>query len=109
MFKLQPKPTFWAKVPIAIAGSPKPVLLDVEFNHLDRDTLRKYLDSLDDREDADSINEIVAGWKGVDEDFSRDSLEKLLSNYPGSAMSLVRVFAAESIGTKDGQDQKTKN
>lgn len=109
MFKLQPKPTFWAKVPISIAGSAKTVLLDIEFNHLNRDSLREYLNSLDGREDVDSIGDIVAGWKGVDEEFSMSTLEKLLSNYPGSAMSLVRVFAAESIGSKDNPDPKTKN
>ena len=103
MFKLQPKPTFWVKVPIAIAGAPKPALIDIEFKHLGRNSLRDYIASLDGREDAESLAEIVMGWKEVDEEFSQESLNKLLDNYPGAALSMVKTFVAEAL------EAKTKN
>lgn len=103
MFKLQPKPTFWTKVPIAIAGAAKPALIDIEFKHLGREALRDYIASLPDREDAESLAEIVMGWKEVDEEFSQESLNKLLNNYPGAALSMVKTFVAEAL------EAKTKN
>lgn len=103
MFKLQPKPTFWAKVPISIAGAPKPSPLDIEFKYLDRDELRKYIASLDGREDDESLAEIVMGWKDVDDEFSPDALKRLLKNYPSAALSMVKTFVAEAL------EAKTKN
>lgn len=101
MFRLQPKPTFWAKVPVPVAGTPKPVLVDIEFKHLGRDALRDYIASLDGREDQESLAEIVMGWKDVDEEFSEESLQKLLNNYPGAALSMVKTFVAEALEAKD--------
>lgn len=109
MFKLQPKPTFWAKVPIPIAGNPRPAQLDIEFKHLETEDLKEYLTGLSGREDADAMGDIVCGWKGVDESFSPDALAKLLSNYTGAASSLMNVYIEESTGAKDGRPPKTKN
>jgi hypothetical protein len=100
MFKLQPKPTFWAKVPIAIAGAAKPALIDIEFKHLGREALSSYIAGLDGREDSESLAEIVMGWKDVDEEFSEESLTKLLDNYPGAALSMVKTFVAEALEAK---------
>lgn len=100
MFKLQPKPTFWVKVPIAIPGAPKPALVDIEFKHLGRDALKDYLACLDGREDNESLCEIVMGWKDVDEEYSEDALKKLLNNYPGAALSMVQTFVAEAMEAK---------
>jgi len=100
MFKLQPKPTFWAKVAISIPGEAKPVPIDIEFKHLGRDGLKDFFEHLEGKTDIEALNDIVLDWKGVDATFCEESLNELLNNYPSAAMSLFDAYRREAMEAK---------
>lgn len=100
MFKLQPKPTFWARVPVSIPGESKPAQIEIEFKHLGRESLKSFFETLEGKTDSDAISEIVCNWRGIDADFNRDNLDELLNNYPSSAMSLFDTYRKEVMEAK---------
>jgi hypothetical protein len=100
MFKLEPNPTFWAKVQLSIPGQEQPVEIEVEFKHLGREGLKGYYDALGKKTSAEGLAEIVMNWRGVDAEFSRESLEKLLANYPAAAGEFYDTFRRELLESK---------
>ena len=94
MFKLQPNPTFSAKVAIPVAGDVAQEM-GVTFAHKGKAEIKAFLDQAAGREDIDSLSEIVVGWDGVDADFSRDNLAILLDAYPGAALALLTAWVEE--------------
>lgn len=94
MFLLNPKPTF--KYDVVINSPFGEGKIKIEFKHKGRKALKELFDSLTDaespRSDIDLIVEIAAGWEGVDEKFSRASLETLLDNYPGAASAIFAAY-----------------
>lgn len=100
MFKLTPKPTFWAKAQISIPGQEKPGQIEVEFKHLGRDGLKEFFGNLDGKTDVEALLDIALDWKGVDGDFSTENFELLLNNYPSAAFSLFEAFRKEAIEAK---------
>jgi len=95
MFKLNPNPTFTAKVPLSVPGSDKLVNVDIEFKHLSRKAIKTYFEGLEGKTDSEALGEIIVGWKGIDETFSAEALECLLDNYPASGGELFAAFRAE--------------
>ena len=94
MFVLQPKPTFKAEVSIpTVEGEGKITFI---FKHKGRKALKEFFDMLTsesaERDDVDSLIELVDGWSGVDEKFSKEALATLLDNYPGSAMAIFSAY-----------------
>lgn len=101
MFKLQPKPTFWAKVPLSIPGEAKPAEIDVEFKWLGKAALKTYFEGLADKEDVAALGEIVNDWKGPDAPYTQENLGRLLDAYPASAMELFDAFRREQFEAKE--------
>jgi hypothetical protein len=101
MFKLQPKPTFRAKVPIPVPGGVSSSI-ELEFRHMARGELRRFLDNVQEREDLDVLMEVVLGWSGVDAEFSRESMATLLENYPASAAAVLAAFVKELADARLG-------
>lgn len=99
-FKLQPKPTFWAKVSISVPGQDKPAVIDVEFRHKTKGELRDFFDAIPVRDDLDMITEIVCGWRGVDTEFSVDALGELIDNYPQSALGIITAYQSAIFEAK---------
>lgn len=97
MFKLQPNPTFKAKVALSIPGESAPVSIEVEFRHMSKSAMRDYFATLGDRTDVDALADIVVGWSGVDAPFDRTALATLVDNYPASAGELFEAFRREAI------------
>lgn len=95
MFKLDQNRTFKAKVPIPVPGASKDAILELDFIFKDRDQIKDFMDSLSSREDDESLQEIVCGWKDVDAEFSPESFTKLLKNYPGAARAILDKYLAE--------------
>lgn len=101
MFKLQPKPTFWAKAQINIPGEERPSEIQVQFKHLGRQGLKDYFAGLEGSDDdAKALREIVVGWKGVDAEFSDETLAQLLDNYPSSAKAIFEAFSREALDAR---------
>lgn len=92
MFVLQPNPTFKETVVIPVPGAESGSITFV-FKRLGKKALRALFGSITkegaEREDADVLEEIVAGWEGVDVEFSRQALETLCDAYPGAATAVI--------------------
>lgn len=102
MFKLQPNPTFSAKVPLSIPGQAKPAEIEVEFKFLTRKKVAEFYERLrtESKEDADALAEIIVGWKGIDEAYSPEALAMLLDNYPAASRDLFASFNRELMESR---------
>ena len=101
MFKIQPNPTFTAKVGISVPGTAKPAEIEVEFKFLKRSAVKEFWDTLTgDRKDAEALAEVIVGWKGVDQPYSPAALETLLDNYPAAARDLFNAFSNELMASR---------
>lgn len=95
MFKLDPSPTFKIKVKIPVPGD-KSAALEVEFRHKTKKELQRYLEeAAGGRDDVQALDEIIVGWSGLEEAYSKDVLARLLDNYPGSAGAILGTYAKE--------------
>lgn len=103
MFKLNPNPTFNAKVQISVPGVDKPATVDVEFKHLSRSAIKSYFEGIEGKTDAESLSEIIVGWKGVDAPYSKENLDLFLDNYPSSSREMFEAFRRELM------EARTKN
>lgn len=101
MFKLQPNPTFKAKVPITIPGQAAPALVVMEFKHYTRDGVKGYFENLPGKHDAEVLADIVVGWTDVEEAFSREALARLLDNYPSAATAIFETFRNELFKARE--------
>lgn len=95
MFVLQPKPTFKSEVTIAIPGGNEGKI-KFEFKHMGKKALKAFFDSLGEgetaRPDHESFLDLIAGWEGVDEKFSADTLATLLDNYPSAGLEVLKAY-----------------
>jgi len=98
MLKLQPDPTFRAKVGIPVPGGAT-TEIEVECKHLTKDVLEPKLKELTDDQFA---AEVVVGWSGVDEAFSAEGLAFLLNRYSGAAREIVLAYLRELTGARSG-------
>ena len=95
VFVLKAKPTFQIDVKIpSIHGDGK---IKFEFKHMGAKALAEFFDGLgkdpkDKRRDADILAELIIGWSGVDEPFSREGLDYLFDNYPGAVMQCYESY-----------------
>jgi hypothetical protein len=96
MLKLQPNPTFKAKVSIPTPGGEK-VEVELTLRHMTREGLEQFLTGPEakDRSDEDSIMAIVSAWSGVDAEFSRDSVALLLQQYHAAGRAIVSAWVSE--------------
>ena len=58
-------------------------------------------DSVQVHNEARAIGEIVAGWEGVDGEYSREALAQLLDNYPRAAASILAGYSSAMFEAKE--------
>ena len=106
MFALQPKPTFKSEVTIATPGGNEGKI-KFEFKHMGKKALKAFFESIGEgetaRPDNEALLDLVAGWEGVDEKFTPESLEILLDNYPAAGHAIFSSYHKALI------EGKTKN
>jgi hypothetical protein len=90
-FKLKPDPTFNASVPMPVPGS-EPAEIFCTFRHRSREEMAKLVE--DRPEDADFVMAMLTGWD-LEDEFSRDNVERLLGNYQAAAIAISKVYFAE--------------
>lgn len=94
MFKLQTNPTFEA--PISIPTVDGTGTITFVFKHKGKKAANEYFMSINTGEnakgDAEKLAEIIAGWKGVDAEYSTAALETLLDNYHGAAIAIFNGY-----------------
>lgn len=93
--KLQPEPTFKAKVAIPVAGADG---VDVEFTfrHRTREELQKFISASGDREDVDTILEMASGWE-LSDAFTKDNLGLLVQNYIAAPRAVFDKYVDELV------------
>ncbi len=95
--KLNPAPTFKAKVGIPVPGQDKPEEIVCIFKHMTRDAFAAFGDPVEakSRTDVESLMAIMAGWDGVDAEFSADAVAMVVQQYHGAAFAITSAYIAE--------------
>ena len=97
-FNLSANPTFKAKVAIPVPGS-KPADIEFTFKHRSKDALKEFMEDMKEKEDVDLLQDLVSGWD-IDDAFNAESLEKMIQNYPGSALAIYQAYMVEMSGAR---------
>jgi hypothetical protein len=87
---LTPGPTFKHTVLIPVTGGePAPVVC--EFRHRTRSELAAYVEDLakGEKPDEDLLMDLLVGWSGPDQEFTREAVVLLCENYPLAARSVL--------------------
>lgn len=95
--KLNPAPTFRAKVGIPVPGQEQPEQIVCIFRHMTREEYQRFSspDELAKRSEVDTLMALMAGWEEVDEAFSRDAVARMVQAYHGAPFVIAAAFAAE--------------
>ena len=96
--KLNPEPTFKAKVGIPVPGS-RPAEVLFTFKHRTRDEVLAWVEGSHDATDVESVLDVVVGWE-LEDEFNRDNVERLCNNYPGSGLVIVSAYLDELRGAR---------
>lgn len=96
--KLNPEPTFKAKVGIPVPGS-RPAEVLFTFKHRTRDEVIAWMEGSRDDTDVDSVLDVVVGWE-LEDEFNRENVERLCNNYPGSGLVIVSAYLDELRGAR---------
>jgi hypothetical protein len=99
-FKLQPDPTFKAKVAIQVAGG-KPVEVEFTFRHRSREDLEKFIQASTERPDPQTILEMASGWE-LSDAFTQENLELLSQNYIGASRAIFDKYIEEHTKARLG-------
>lgn len=100
MLKLQPNPTFKAKVGIPVPGEETRPIVTFVFKHMSKADFDKFNPA--GEKDVETLMRICAGWEGVDAEFSAETLGRLCDVYPGSAFAIAEAYAKELHGGRLG-------
>jgi hypothetical protein len=77
--KLQPDPTFRAKVGIAVPGAAA-VEVEFTFKYRNRDEVQAFIDASKERDNVATILEMCTGWELTDP-FTAENIATLVLNY----------------------------
>jgi hypothetical protein len=96
--KLNPEPTFKAKVAIPTHGGAD---ADVEFTfkHRRADDLAEWLKNLEGRDKAELMSEMALAWDLTDP-FTTESLKAMLANYTGAFDRVLAKYCDEMLQAK---------
>lgn len=93
--RLNPDPTFSAKVEIPVAGGDS-VSVSFTFKHRTRDELQAFVEASKDRNDIDTIMEAASGWELADA-FTRENIGLLVQNYIASPKAVFEKYLDELV------------
>lgn len=96
--KLNPDPTFRAKVTIPVPGSAD-VPVEFEFKHRTRDEMDAFLKKAPELQDAALILEIASGWE-LSDAFTEDNLNRLAQNYIMAPQAIFHAYLEELTKAK---------
>lgn len=99
MLKIAAEPHFWATVDIPVPGQEKPVPIHLKFRHMSLDAAGEWAASANEK-GFQILHDVVMDWKGCDEEFSFDSLDRLVQNYGGSGVAIIRAYRDELLGAR---------
>lgn len=91
-------PTFSAKVGIPLAGGAV-VEVEMTFKHRTKDALDEFMQSRAGKSDVETFLDMVQGWE-LDDEFGKESVERLLQNYIGAGLATYRKYIDELVQAK---------
>ena len=104
MFALQPKPTFVKEVVLTVPGGGEGKFKGV-FKHKGKTELQEFFASISDpekpRPDIETVLDILEGWEGVDQKFSKENVEILLENYVGAHIAILNAYSTGYFEAKE--------
>lgn len=89
-FKLAANAEFDWPVKITRADGEDPVL-SVRWRHKDSDALKEWIQQIDARPAAESLEEVIVSWK-ADGAYSRDALDRLLKAFVPAGGEMLRGY-----------------
>lgn len=100
MFKLNPSPTFKAKVAVPVPGG-KPQEIEFEFRHRTVTEFDEWAKSQKgETPDYMFVMDMAVGWSGVDAPFSEESAKTLCENYHGVAVAVWDAYRRELMAAR---------
>lgn len=99
-FKLDPNPTFSAKVALPVHGGAT-VEVGFTFRHKTGDQLDEFLKTVADRSVVESMLEVVAGWE-LDDELNAENMERLVQNYQGASRAISAAYIEELTQARRG-------
>ena len=96
--RLNPEPTFKAKVGVPVPGS-RPAEVLFTFKHRTRDEIIDWVDTSRDANDVESVMACAVGWD-LDDEFNAENVGRLCNNFPGSGVAIVGVYLDELRGAR---------
>jgi hypothetical protein len=110
MFKLQPNPTFRAKVLIHVPGEPAGVPIEFEFRHKTVTEAKalgeRYQQAIAERGavegNVETLDEIIVGWSGVEAEYSREVLRRLVDTFAGAGPAILKGYMEGLSGARLG-------
>lgn len=110
MLKLQPDPTFKAKVDIPVPGD-KPVAVEFTFKYRDQEQMDAFLfgeagkaraaQSAAEANKA-ALLDVATDWSNVDTPFSAEAIEAFVKRYPSATALVMAKYIAEVGGARLG-------
>lgn len=97
--KLNPDPTFTAKVPVPVPGGGE-VPVELTFKHRTRDEMDAFLKTAGDLKDAALILEMASGWELVDA-FTEENLNTFSQNYIGAPRAVFETYVHELVKARE--------
>lgn len=91
MLKIKANPTFQAKVQIPTYDDGMEEI-SVEFKYMTVKELSKYISELPEKTDVQIMTDIIVGWSGVDGDFNKENVEKILDTFHGFSRAVWAAF-----------------
>ena len=108
MFKLNPNPTFTAKITIPVPGG-KAQPLTFKFKRLGRKALRDMFAAMEksrdekvsESEELEMLMTFIDGWEDVDAEFSEEALGVLCDNFPGAIGAIIQGYTEKMFGAAE--------
>ena len=91
--KKVPNPTFKQTVEIPVPGE-KPEKVEFTFKYMTKADYKAFIESTNNKEDAESASEIIEGWP-LEKEFgevSKDNIADLFNAYPGAPGAIISGF-----------------
>lgn len=97
--KLQPDPTFKAKVEIAVPGA-APASVVFTFKHRTRQEMERFLPTVTEmQDDAQLIMALCTGWELAD-DFTEENVRALVDAYIAAPGAIFEAYIKELTGNR---------
>lgn len=97
--KLQPDPSFKAKVAISVPGA-EPANVVFTFKHRTRQEMDRFLKSVSDMaDDVEMVMALATGWELAD-DFTEENVRTLVDSYISAPAAIFEAYLAQLTGNR---------